>query len=143
MSSFLILAVGQDPMVLNTRCSILQSEGYIVRSASSIAESINLFRGTDFDFVLLCHSISADDRDGLIRSIRFTGSHIPIYIVASVSTVFDIGLADGVLSSTPQDLIKQLGEVLGYARQYNPYRLPPAKNGKSFVRYTGEKQSSY
>lgn len=58
-----ILSVGQDPMVLSTRCSILRSAGYLVRPSSSIAEAIDLFDDLDVDLVLLCHSISVQDRD--------------------------------------------------------------------------------
>ena len=57
MSPVFLLAVGQDPIVLSTRCSILRSAGYMVAEASSIAESLELFKDADFDLVLLCHSI--------------------------------------------------------------------------------------
>lgn len=112
MAFFLILAVGQDPRVLNTRCSILRSAGFVVRSAFGVAESIDLFQNTDFDLMLLCHSIPVEDRDRLIRIIRRTGSRIPIYVVVSATKDFQVGLADGIVSSWPQDLIEQLGDVM-------------------------------
>lgn len=111
MASFLILAVGQDPLVLSTRCSILRSVGYIVRSASSASEAVDLFRSADFDLLLLCHSVAIPDRDRIIRAIRSTGSRVPIYTVSSSSGDFRADQADGILSSTPQDLIEELGAV--------------------------------
>lgn len=117
MASVFILAVGQDPMVLNSRCSILRSAGYFVRQAFSIVDSVDLFRNDDFDLLLLCHSIPVLDRDRLISAIRSTGTRIPIYVVASAECDFRAGLADGVLSSRPDDLIKELGAVLAAAQR--------------------------
>lgn len=112
-----ILAVGQDPMILSTRCSILQSAGYIVRSARSVAEAIDSIHNADFDLLLLCHSIPLSDRDRLIRFIRSTGSQIPIYGVESAALEFQAGLANGVLASRPDDLIKQLHDVVEVAHR--------------------------
>lgn len=108
MALLLILAVGDDPTILSTRCSILRSAGYIVMPASSVSESIDLFRNGDFDLMLLCHSIPVEHRNRLIRAVRSTGSHIPIYAVASASGDFQAGLANGTVSSRPRDLIDEL-----------------------------------
>lgn len=112
MSLASILAVGQDPMVLSTRCSILRSAKYTVRSASSVEEAFDLFRKADFDLVLLCHSIPVEGHDRLIQVVRSTGSRIPIYIVAAASRDFEAGLADGIISSRPEDLLKELDAAL-------------------------------
>jgi len=111
MAAFLILAVGRDPMVLSTRCSILKSVGYIVRSTSSAAEAVDLFRSADFDLMLLCHSVPIADRNQIIRAIRSTGSRVPIYTVSSASGDFMADRADGILPSTPQDLLKGISAV--------------------------------
>lgn len=108
----LILAVGQDPTILSTRCSILRSAGYFVRAASSIGEAIGLFEDLDLDLVLLCHSIPVQDRDRLTRVIRSTGSRIPIYTVASATSDFDAGGADGTVSCRPEVLIRELDAIL-------------------------------
>ena len=112
MALVLVLAVGQDPMVLSSRCSILRSAGYLVRSSSSIGEAIDVFEDLDLDLVLLCHSIPVQDRDRLTRVIRSTGSHIPIYTVASAASDFEVGRADGIVSSRPEALITELDAVL-------------------------------
>lgn len=112
MPLLLILAVGQDPSVLSTRCSILRSAGYLVRSSSSIAEAIGLFEDLDPDLVLLCHSIPVQDRDRLTRVIRLAGSRIPIYTVASAASDLEAGGADGIISCRPEVLIRELDAVL-------------------------------
>lgn len=108
MKRVLILAVGQDPMILSSRCSILRSAGHIVVSAFSIASSFDLFRSVDFDVVILCHSISEEDRDRLTSAIRASGSHIPIYTVAALATETPPGITDGLLSSSPESLIEEV-----------------------------------
>lgn len=101
-----ILAVGLDPMVLSSRCSILRHAGYFVEPASGIDEAIERLSGTDFDLMLLCHSIPVPDRDRLIKIVRSKDSKIPIYLVASSDS--EAGLVDGILSSRPEDLLKAL-----------------------------------
>lgn len=103
-----ILAVGWDPAVLSSRCSVLRYAGYLVRSASSIDETIQGLSQTDFDLVLLCHSIPVPDRDRLIKIIRSAYPQIPIYLVASASSDSETGLVDGILSGRPEDLLKAL-----------------------------------
>lgn len=107
-----ILAAGRDPLVLSTRCSILRSVGYSVRSATSVAESIDLFRADEFDLLLLCHSLPVHDRNWFIGVVRSAGSHVPIFAISSASEEFRAGLADGILPSRPQDLIRELAAVL-------------------------------
>lgn len=112
MPLVVILVVGQDPVILQTRSSILRSAGYAAREASTIAEAIDLFQNGDFDLVLLCHSLSVADRDRIVRFVRSGGSRVPIYTVSSASGDFQAGSADRVLSSRPQDLIKELETTL-------------------------------
>ena len=102
-----ILAVGWDPIVLSSRCSVLRYAGYIVRSASSIDGAIEEL-DRDIDLVLLCHSIPVQDRDRVIEIIRSANPQIPIYSVASASSDSGAGLVDGIISSRPEDLLKAL-----------------------------------
>jgi CheY-like chemotaxis protein len=106
-----ILAVGQDPMILSTRSAILRSAGHIVVPASSIGESIELFLDEDFDLVLLCHTVSVEDRDRLTRAILAAGSHIPIYTVAPLSRETRLGDADSVIASRPENLVKEVEQA--------------------------------
>ena len=103
-----ILAVGWDPIVLSSRCSVLRYAGYIVRWASSIDETVEGLSETDFELVLLCHSIPVQDRDRVIEIIRSANPQIPIYSVASASSDSGAGLVDGIISSRPEDLLKAL-----------------------------------
>ena len=107
-----ILAVGQDPMILSTRSSILRSAGHYVVPMSSIGASVELFQDEDFDLVLLCHTVSVEDRDWLTRAIRASGSHVPIYTLAPLSGETQRGFADGVISSDPQNLVQGVEQAV-------------------------------
>ena len=85
----------------------------------SIDETIEWLSETDFDLVLLCHSIPVQDRDRLINAIRSTNSQIPIYLVASASNNYQAGLVDGILSSRPRDLLKALSCRTGIQSMQN------------------------
>jgi CheY-like chemotaxis protein len=78
----LILSVGQDWSLLKARDLILRAKGYIIRSELSVRHAIRYFKEGDFDLVLVCYSISAEDRTHLARSIRAFGSLIPIVCIS-------------------------------------------------------------
>lgn len=110
-----ILAVGQDQMILSTRCQILQSAGYAIQAASSISEAITLFHGADFDLVPVCHSIPQQDRDRLMHMIRSSRSQIRIYTVAPATSHLQADSSDGVLSNLPTRLLVELEAALRVA----------------------------
>lgn len=109
---FVILAVGKDPTVLSTRSLILESAGYIVKSSTSLDEAVALTRDVDADLVLLCHSISVEERDWVIRTIRASGSRIPVYTVSPASFGFSHNPADGTVPNRPEDFLKSIKVAL-------------------------------
>jgi CheY-like chemotaxis protein len=111
MQIAVVLAVGFDSSLMRTRSLVLQSEGYIVESASSLKEAVD--RG-DFDLVLLCHSIPMKDRDHLTCLIRATGSLTPV-----VSITRNHGecaeFVNATLEDGPNKFLADIGEELGRA----------------------------
>jgi DNA-binding response OmpR family regulator len=107
-----VLFVSYDPMLLDTRSTILRAGGYLVESASTTGQAIELFREVDFDLVVLCHSIPAGETDPLIRLIRASGSTVPIVCVAPLSDHHLQTSADLVVDSRPQELLCGVEMVL-------------------------------
>jgi DNA-binding response OmpR family regulator len=89
-------------MLSEARISILRIAGYLVESASSIGEAIDLFREGDFDLVVLCHSIPAQEGDSFIRLIRASGSSVPIVCVAPISDCRPETSADLIIDGRPK-----------------------------------------
>jgi DNA-binding response OmpR family regulator len=84
MASTLVLSVGLDHELLDTRNLVLQSAGYTVVSARSIKEAVDRFQECDFDLVLLCRSIPTKDRERLSTWVRASGSRIPVVWVTGM-----------------------------------------------------------
>jgi CheY-like chemotaxis protein len=112
VSIVLILAVGQDSLLLDTRSSILRAAGYVVESAFTLAQAINEFERGDFDMVLLCHSMPLQDRDRLTCAIRASGSRVPVVVVAPVSQECARGFADALLENNPISLVQGVEKAL-------------------------------
>ena len=111
MPHTLVLAVGHDPVLLETRSQVLQGAGYTVIPELSLKKAVARFREGDFDLVLLCHSIPAQDRERLTQLLRQHASRTPI---VSVSTnVCDLdSFADAMVGNDPGELLTGLRELL-------------------------------
>lgn len=105
MSQTLVLSVGSDPVVLDTRDLILRSAGYIVVSATSIREAVHLFQDGDFDLVILCHSLPKRESERLTRFIRALGSRIPIVSVSGGVFAERNDFVDADLNKDPVSLL--------------------------------------
>jgi DNA-binding response OmpR family regulator len=107
----LILNVGQDSALLNTRTLILQAAGYSVQAACSIHQAIEDFKAADFDLVLLCHSLALQDRSRLVALIRASGSRIPVVTIAGSGQEAD-PFADVTVESAPEKLFLCISQVM-------------------------------
>ena len=111
MSSTLILAVGQDSAILNSRSSVLRTAGYAVELSMSVKQAIERFRERHFDLVVLCHSLPLEDRLILVKLIRASGSQVPVLTVSPA----DFGsedLENPTVGSHPSELLDGVEEVL-------------------------------
>jgi len=111
MPHTLILAVGSDPVLLETRSQVLQAAGYTVIPERSLKKAVAIFREGDFDLVLLCHSIPAQDRERLTRLLREHTSRTPIVSVSPSWSALD-SFADATIGNDPKELILGLRELL-------------------------------
>jgi CheY-like chemotaxis protein len=107
----IVLAVGTDPWLLNTRSLVLQSAGYMVESALSVKEAVDRFQSGDFDLVLLCHSVPRKDRDRLTSLIRASGSLTPIVSIAGNLGECD-AFATATLEDGPGNFLARIRDVL-------------------------------
>ena len=111
MSLTIVLSIGFDPSLLETRSLVLQSAGYMVESASSLKEAVNRFQSGDFDLVLLCRSVPGKNRDHLTSLIRASGSRIPIVSIAGNLGERD-AFANATLEDGPNNLLAGIRDVL-------------------------------
>jgi len=74
-----ILSVSYDATLLRTRRMILEKAGYEVVSTSDLAEALEKCRSTDYDLVIMGHSIPRSDKLEIIRALR---QHCPAPVLA-------------------------------------------------------------
>ena len=117
MSQTLVLSVGSDPIVLDTRDLVLKSAGYIVVSAMSISEAVHLFQDGDFDLVILCHSLPIRESERLTRLIRASGSRTPIVSISGGAFAERNGFVDVTLDRDPASLLRGLEDLLSRRAQ--------------------------
>lgn len=121
MAISVILSVGYDPVVLERWSSVLRIAGYVVESVTSITHALELFWDSDFDLVLLCHSIPLQDRNRLTSAIRASGSHVPVIAVAPAAQEFSSGFADAITESDPAEIVNGVEKALhSAANSYQP-----------------------
>lgn len=106
-----ILQVGLDPTLLETRALVLQSAGYIVVSMNSAQEGLARFAVTGFDLVVLCHSIPKNDREDFIRFIRARNSLTPVIVVGTRVAQLDV-LANATIESDPHKFVATIQRFL-------------------------------
>jgi CheY-like chemotaxis protein len=111
MPHTLVLAIGHDPVLLETRSQVLQGAGYTVIPELSLKKAVARFREGDFDLVLLCHSIPAQDRELLTQLLRQHSSRTPIVSVSASLSALD-SFADATIGNDPGELLVGLRELL-------------------------------
>jgi CheY-like chemotaxis protein len=111
MPHAVVLMVGRDRVLVETRSQVLRTAGYIVVLAFNPRHAIDEFVKGDFDLVLLCHSIPCDARERLASVLREHTSRTPIVSVASFDGQFD-DFADATIENDPNLLIAGLREVI-------------------------------
>ncbi len=108
-----ILAVSHDPVLLESRSSILRSAGYAVAQVLSVSHAVELLRISHFDLVLLGYSIPVHDRDHLARLIQASGLLTPVVTVAPLGDgYFPDAFAGATIHSEPEKLLSGIREVL-------------------------------
>ncbi len=112
MLQALVLSIGSDVRVLNTRELILRSAGHAVVSAISIREAAVLLKDSDFDVIVLCHTLLKKDCERFTGHLRASGSHIPILYVSSTPSDEPSDFADATLDKNPDAFLMALQEVL-------------------------------
>jgi CheY-like chemotaxis protein len=112
MPQALILSIGSDARVLDTRELILRSAGYSVVSTTSIKEAVYLFKDGEFDVVVLCHTLPTKDCERLTGAVRASGSRILIVCVSAATFDEHNAFADATLDKNPAAFLRAIEELL-------------------------------
>lgn len=118
-------------MLLETRRRVLESMGLTVVTARGAAETLRRLPQLQFDLAILCHSLSAEDRQQIAAALRQANPAAAILLVGrgSGGQIGD-GNADidAVVDPDPERLTETLRRVLHLKKQPGQSSEPdPAK----------------
>lgn len=92
---------------------VLQSVGYVVECEYAIEDAVRHFLSADFDLVVLCHSLSDEERQRFVRRIREHGSSTPVLSVGLFSTFEPQSTFEAPKTeNSPIELLNFIGETL-------------------------------
>jgi DNA-binding response OmpR family regulator len=135
----LVLLVGLDASLLETRNVVLHSAGYFVVSAFSVGEAVKHFLNGDFDLVLLDNSLPKRDRDRLTCLIRASGSHTPVVSIASEDSDNN-PFANATIQSDPHRLMIGVRNVLIEAAKLQARSIPMLREPQELTTAQRKKQ---
>jgi hypothetical protein len=115
------LAIGFDPWLLASKNSAWRSAGCFVTEADSAAEAIDQLRSSDFDLVLLDHSIPPARREEITSLVRASGSLIPVVCLTDPLA----GRTAPLSANEPDRLLQRIAGQLATAKKPTPGRLNP------------------
>jgi DNA-binding NtrC family response regulator len=105
-----VLHVGKDSTLLSTRSEVLRRAGFYVVPTASTVQAMKLFLAGDFDLVIICHSVPADERRSLANLVHSHSSSIPVVLI-TVSYENDLTV-DATVQNDPRTLLINLPEIL-------------------------------
>ena len=111
MSPTIILSVGENLTLLETRNMVLRATGYRVESARSLKQAIDQCLVRDFDVVIMCHSVSSKDRERLTSWIRASGALTAVASVMGNPGQSD-DFADANLGHEPEKFLRGIKDIL-------------------------------
>jgi DNA-binding response OmpR family regulator len=108
-----ILSIGIDQELLPLRNLVLrQVGGYAVQQQSDLSRVLRVFMDGDFDLVILCHSIPANERQRIASAIKAARPSTLVLVVRADGEA--TGVADGSVHSLdgPEVLLQSVRELL-------------------------------
>ena len=86
MRSHILLSVGAQPELLRLRNAVLRNAGYYVHAETSVYEAMHLCLRSDFDLVILCHTIPEAEKMKLLTAIKTVTPSTPVIIARDSDT---------------------------------------------------------
>jgi len=78
-----ILSVGKNPSLMSSRTLLLRAAGYRVEEAYTVDKAVKLVEEDFIDAMLICHTVSRNDQQILISTVRRKRSSMPVLCLRS------------------------------------------------------------
>ena len=107
-----ILSVGCDPGLMASRSLLLRHQGYEVEEAYSFSKALASARSEQFDVILICHTLPANERRELINKIRECGATMVLCIANTPFSRVVLGENCRAVPNTPAELLASVSSAL-------------------------------
>jgi CheY-like chemotaxis protein len=112
---FLILSAGRDTNLLNQRSAILRQAGYEVVIAGKSPDLVNRLFNGDFDLVLLCGSMRADERRRLTAIVKSHTPSTPVVLIEESEQLVQKAEEDEGILCRPEQVLDVVRDALSQA----------------------------
>jgi hypothetical protein len=109
-----ILSVGQDTDLLNSRSAVLRTCNAGVVSATAF-NAFEILKDQEFDLVVLCHTLSLEERNKIALLAHQRVSDLPVLAVLNAgepSWSDQLSAAYDMTQSKPEVLVEKVMEIL-------------------------------
>lgn len=106
-----ILLIGDDPTLQYTRCKLLESAGYAVKSARSSVVVEELFLG-EIDLVLLCHTVPENVARHIVSAFARLAPQIRVLRISFLSNPRGERGQTAFVQSRPAELLDAIAATL-------------------------------
>ena len=119
MAATLVLSVGHDPLLLKTRQQVLAKMGYLARTVTGLTEFCQEFPQSDYDLVILCHTLSASEIKAVVNFVRSTRPSAPVLGLDPGMHSQNSQLCDATCPPDPSLLRACIDNLLGGRKKLN------------------------
>lgn len=106
------LQFGKDTSLLESRSAILETTGLAVINAYSVRQCVSEILGGNFDLIILCHTVSPEERDEVASLVHKLHPATPVLLI---STFFEKNREiDVIVDCEPEHLVKNVKEILSH-----------------------------
>lgn len=105
--------MGRDVLLMRTRTSLLRNAGYSVMPSFTSRDAFLIFSSRKIDLVILCHTISEEEKIKLIGFIRLSKTRTPVISIHANGEA-DAKLVDAYVHGLdgPEALLSCIAKVL-------------------------------
>jgi CheY-like chemotaxis protein len=107
-----ILSVSYDPVLLATRQLLLQSSGYTVTSAEGYIDAMRKCRSSNYDLLIVGHSIPHADKEAIIAELHQT-CPAPVLALLRPNEQRLAGATEAIEANRPDLLLATVKKILG------------------------------
>lgn len=106
------LQFGKDTSLLESRSAILETTGLAVINVYSVRQCISEILARNFDLIVLCHSVSQEEREQVASFVHTRNPATPVLLI---STFYEKDREiDVIVDCEPEHLVKNVKEILSH-----------------------------